>query len=113
MMVVVGDRDPARARLRAELTAHSAAGERVGALLTSEDADLAEGLPVTVAWLGGERDLETVAERLFAAMRGLDAAGVDVIGARSLGTAGLGLAILDRLTRAAAGRVIRVEGEAS
>ena len=110
MLVVVGERDPARARLRAELAARCAAGERVGALLTTEDADLAEGLPVTVAWLGGEHDLEAVAERLFAAMREVDAAGVDAIGARSLGTAGLGLAILDRLTRAAAGRVIPAEG---
>jgi L-threonylcarbamoyladenylate synthase len=107
MVVVVGERDAARARLRAELERECAAGRRTGALLVDEDAELAAGLPVTVASLGSEQRLDEAAERLFAAMRALDAAGVEVIAARDLGTAGLGLAIRDRLTRAAAGRVIR------
>jgi L-threonylcarbamoyladenylate synthase len=41
-------------------------------------------------------------------MRALDAAGVTVILAHDFGTKGLGLAIRDRLTRAAAGQVVRV-----
>ncbi len=51
--------------------------------------------------LGSEADLGQVAGRLFAAMRTLDAAGCEAIYVRALGTSGLGLAILDRLTRAA------------
>jgi L-threonylcarbamoyladenylate synthase len=51
--------------------------------------------------LGSESDLAQVAGRLFAALRNLDAAGCDTIYARALGTSGFGLAILDRLTRAA------------
>jgi L-threonylcarbamoyladenylate synthase len=55
-----------------------------------------------VEHLGSEQNLGAVAGRLFAAMRDLDARGADVMVARGFGEAGLGLAILDRLTRAAA-----------
>ncbi|MDQ3701030.1 MAG: L-threonylcarbamoyladenylate synthase [Chloroflexota bacterium] len=58
--------------------------------------------------LGPVDDLALVGQRLFAAMRRLDALGVDTICARSLPTAGLGLAIDDRLTRAAGGHVVHV-----
>jgi L-threonylcarbamoyladenylate synthase len=78
-------------------------GRQVGVLLLDEDAPLlaAHMEQVHAAPLGSEGDLSAVAGRLFAAMRALDAAGCDAIYARATGTAGLGLAILDRLTRAA------------
>ncbi|MFZ2358530.1 MAG: Sua5 family C-terminal domain-containing protein, partial [Anaerolineae bacterium] len=47
-------------------------------------------------------DLSSVARRLYAGMRWLDAQEVDVILCRDFGSDGLGLAIRDRLTRAAA-----------
>jgi L-threonylcarbamoyladenylate synthase len=108
MLVVIGERDRARLRLRAEIAARCAAGQTVGALLVDEDVDLLAGLPVRVARLGSERRPAVVGESLFRALRDLDAAGVDVIAARDIGTAGLGLAIRDRLVRGAAGRVIAV-----
>ena len=79
------------------------AGRRVGVLLVDEDAPLLADLHgrLAVAPLGSESNLGQVAGRLFAAMRELDDAGCDAIYARALGTAGFGLAILDRLTRAA------------
>lgn len=64
--------------------------------------------PLVLEDLGPIDDLALVGQRLFAAMRRLDALGVDTICARSLPTTGLGLAIDDRLTRAAGGRVVRV-----
>ena len=45
---------------------------------------------------------ETAAARLFAALRRLDAAGLDLILAEPCDEAGLGHAIMDRLRRAAA-----------
>ena len=45
------------------------------------------------------------ARELFAALRELDGTGVDVILATAIDTAGLGLAVRDRLLRAAEGRV--------
>lgn len=110
LSLVIGEPAAARRRLRQELEELHRGRQRLGALLVNEDAEVVAGLPIVVGWLGSEQDLATVAERLFAAMREVDAAGVAVIGARSLGSTGLGLAILDRLTRAAAGRVIDLAG---
>lgn len=84
-------------------------GKRVGVMLVDEDAGVfSELVRADIAVLGSEDDLSTVAAGLFAAMRALDARGVDVIAARDLGREGLGAAIWDRLLRAAEGRVIEV-----
>lgn len=91
---------PVLARL-AELAREEAQhARRVGVLLAAEDAI---GLPadVEVRRIGSTEDLAAVARGLFAAMRELEALGVDVILARTFGLEGLGLAIRDRLRRAA------------
>lgn len=56
---------------------------------------------VKIEYLSADGDLREAACRLFAAMRRLDAAGVDAIAALPVPSAGLGLAINDRLGRAA------------
>jgi L-threonylcarbamoyladenylate synthase len=85
----------------------------VGLLIADEDLDAFRDLPVELQSVGPAADLETVARRLFVALRALDRAGVSRILAREFGTRGLGLAVADRLMRAAAGRVIDVPtGEA-
>ncbi|MFN2115605.1 MAG: Sua5 family C-terminal domain-containing protein, partial [Anaerolineae bacterium] len=48
------------------------------------------------------------ARQLFAALHDLDASGVDVILARSFGRRGLALAVDDRLSRAAEGRIVTI-----
>ena len=81
---------------------------RVGVLAADEDrqalADLEPlGRRVTITYLGSQRDLATVASRLYASMRELDASGVDRIFVRDFpGDDGLAIAIRDRLRRAAA-----------
>ena len=82
--------------------------KRVGVLVASEDKTVFAGYPVIVEDLGPRDDLNLVATRLFGAVRTLDEQGVDVILARGFGTAGLGLAIEDRLTKAAGGQVVEV-----
>jgi L-threonylcarbamoyladenylate synthase len=76
-------------------------GKRVGLLAADEDMALLKDLPVVVERVGSTGDLSQVAHRLYSAVRALDEAGVDYILARSYGTRGMGLAILDRLRRAA------------
>ena len=78
-------------------------GERVGALLFAGDPVPAGAL---VEQLGDAAAPEEAATRLYAALRSLDASGVDTIVARLPRAAGLGLALRDRLRRAAEGRVL-------
>ena len=83
-----------------------AAGRRVGVL--AADGDVIDSPSVQVARLGSLDDLDGIAAALFARLRELDASGVDIILACDFGTQGVALAIRDRLTRAADGRVINV-----
>ena len=104
LLLYSGPAAEARAAMRIAAENAMRSGRHVGLLLADEDvpsfADLADR--VTIERLGSERDLNAIASRLFAAMRDLDARGTDAIIVRGFGEAGLGRAILDRLTRAAA-----------
>lgn len=97
----------ARQALAAELARALAAGKAVGVLAAEIDAGHLAQMGALVYPLGG--DLNNVARHLYSGMRRLDAQGVDVILCRDFGAGGLGLAIRDRLTRAAA-RVVMAEG---
>jgi L-threonylcarbamoyladenylate synthase len=86
-----GDPHQALKRLESDARAAAAAGQNAGILD-----------------LGVEQNAGAVAARLYAALRELDAAGVDLILVRGCAVQdGLGLAIQDRLRRAAAGRIIQ------
>jgi len=78
-----------------------AEGKRVGILTTDEDVPFFQNLSIDIAHIGSNTDLAQIAHRLYAGIRSLDGAGVDFILARSFGEQELGLAILDRLRRAA------------
>ncbi len=101
-------RPAALAALRAAVERALARGLKVGVLVFTADEAAVAGLPVVVMAFGPEAEPETAGRRLFAALRELDARGVDVILARLPARAGLGLAIWDRLYRAAEGRVTAV-----
>jgi L-threonylcarbamoyladenylate synthase len=104
-----GEPRAAVARLLRDAAESVAAGECVGIMAADEDRDALDGVRdaprVRIHSLGSERDLATVASRLYAVMRELDAAGVDRILARGFpGDHGLATAIQDRLSRAAVSR---------
>jgi L-threonylcarbamoyladenylate synthase len=89
---------PQAETLQAALTAALQGGKRVGCLLYQ--LTLTAVPPnVTVAHMGD--GVENYARALFAALRALDAHGVDVILVESVPEEGLGLAVMDRLRRAA------------
>jgi L-threonylcarbamoyladenylate synthase len=85
--------------LMAYLTEQRRVGRTVGALAADEDAEALSQAGAVVYHLGS--DIHSIARQIFAGMRWLDGQGVDVIICRDFGAAGLGLAIRDRLTRAA------------
>jgi L-threonylcarbamoyladenylate synthase len=80
-------------------------GARCGLLAFGEPAATVRRSYAAVEVLSRSRDLGEAAVNLFAAMHRLDAADLDAIHAERVPAEGLGLAILDRLERAAARRV--------
>jgi L-threonylcarbamoyladenylate synthase len=101
---------PALSAIRAEAEAALAYGQRVGALLPDEEADQLADLGIRIERLGPAGDLAEISRRLYAALRALDESGLDVILTHTYGTDGLGLALYDRLRRAAGGTLRPVEG---
>jgi L-threonylcarbamoyladenylate synthase len=76
-------------------------GARVGVMVTAEAAsEVPVGAVVRV--MGRRADPETIAARLFALLRELDDAGLDVIVVEGIAEHGVGRAVMDRLRRAAA-----------
>ncbi|MCS6845620.1 MAG: L-threonylcarbamoyladenylate synthase [Caldilineales bacterium] len=90
--------------LRTDLAAALAAGRRPGVLAMDAEAEALAAPGALVYRLGA--DLEAAAQRLYAGMRWLDGQGVDVILACDVAGGGLGLALRDRLSRAASRVVI-------
>ena len=113
--VTLYEGDPGRIveRLGADVRSAVARGAKVGVLAPEEDlkalapilAATASAGKVEVRPYGSRKDVERAARELFAALRDLDTTGVTVIFASSVGEEGLGLAIRDRLVRAAEGRL--------
>jgi len=72
---------------------------KVGVLAADEEAGELEQAGAVVYRLGS--DLNSIARAIYAGMRWLDGQGVDLILCRDYGESGLGLAVADRLSRAA------------
>ncbi|MXX51976.1 MAG: threonylcarbamoyl-AMP synthase [Chloroflexi bacterium] len=102
LLLFRGDDSAVYTAMRAEITRHS----QVGLLLRQRDAEQFHDLDIQIESLGSNS--QQAAERLFAALRALDKAGVAVILARTPEERGLGLALRDRLLRAAVGAVAEV-----
>src|SRR5258706_11596668 len=90
-----------------ELRSRQMLGEHIGVLIADEDAVVFQDSGAVIQTLGSAGDPKQVATALFAGLRALETAGVDVILCRNFDEHGLGLAIRDRLLKAAGGRVVR------
>lgn len=77
-------------------------GSRIGLLLTDETAEmLGDTDAFTIARMGPRRHPERIAARLFENLRALDDAGLDWVVVEGIQPEGLGLAVMNRLRRAA------------
>jgi len=108
LWLVVGAAPAALAWLRTRAMSELAAGKQVGLLLTDEDAAALADLNADCERLGSRGSPERIAHQLYSALRSLDSRRPDIILARDLGEQGLARAVSDRLTRAAAGRIVRL-----
>jgi L-threonylcarbamoyladenylate synthase len=89
--------------IHSEIKRLQAGGDRVGVLLAAGEEQAIAGLQVEVAWFGPPDRLDMISSQLYAVLRDMDQRGLDVIVTHTFGTSGLGLAIWDRLRRAAGG----------
>jgi len=108
LLLFDGEAAVAAAALKAEATALQATGKRVGVMVEDEEVEALAALGLTVAALGRRDNVNAIAASLFARMRELERAEVDLILTRTFGREGLALAVWDRLVRATEGRVIHV-----
>ena len=100
LILVEGEARQAAAKVRELAELKSAAGLKVGILASAEAAPFYPRGEILAA--GSRRQPEQIAARLFSALRRFDELGVDVIIAEGVEPAGLGLAVMNRLRRAAA-----------
>jgi L-threonylcarbamoyladenylate synthase len=105
--LVEGSVDEMRALMLREIQRRQQQGERVGLLLADEDLTTFQESNAEIYLLGNTN--EQVATRLYGGLRTLEETGVQVILCRSFSAQGIGLAIRDRLLKAAGGKVIRTE----
>ncbi|GLV56471.1 threonylcarbamoyl-AMP synthase [Dictyobacter sp. S3.2.2.5] len=101
-----GSVEDMRHAMLAELQARQAREEHVGVLIADEDLNAFQESGAIIYSLG--HTPEQAATRLFAGLRTLEDAGVNVILCRSFTEQGLGLAIRDRLLKAAGGKITKV-----
>jgi L-threonylcarbamoyladenylate synthase len=114
LTLYVGDIERVAERMGNDIRSAVASGLRIGVLVPEEDvlalaprlaAVGSHGKVVTMR-CGRRSDREETARDLFRALRALDGEAVDVIFASAPEGEGINAAILDRLTRAAEGRVV-------
>ncbi len=110
LLLFDGPVEAMRRAMLAEAERRVRQGERVGVLLADEDVPAFQESGAIVHSLGNASDPQQVATSLFAGLRQLENAGVQVILCRNFDASGLGLAIRDRLLKAAGGRVQTCQG---
>lgn len=93
------------ARIGREIRSAMEKGLRVGVLATDETKMLYKEAPVVLS-LGKMGDSRTHGERLFDCLRTFDAQQVQVVFAEAVSEDGVGDAVMNRLFRAAGGRII-------
>lgn len=108
LLLYQGDERAALAQMKSAAQRYLSENQRVGVLAMDGQGAAFAGLNVQIAHLGA--DIDAAAAALFGGMRQLDALGVDVILVHAPpASAGLGVAVWDRLLRAAEGQVIEVK----
>jgi L-threonylcarbamoyladenylate synthase len=107
LLLFDGPREEMLRAMLAEVKRHVGQGEHVGVLLADEDVGLFQGSGAFIRTLGKAAAPEQVAAALFAGLRVLEEAQVQVILCRNFDAHGLGLAIRDRLLKAAGGKVFQ------
>ncbi len=106
MTIVSGDADDVISYIRGKIDSRTG-GERIGVLACSQDVPGYEGADIVVDMGRTDNEIET-ASRLYDALRRCDGENIDVIYSEEFDTPELGMAIMNRLIRAAGHNIIKV-----
>jgi L-threonylcarbamoyladenylate synthase len=106
LIVVEGNITAVMATIKLLITKYWFEDKRVGVLATAETAWAYEA--DVVKSLGSRRKVDVIAANLFRLLREFDEENVDVIIAESVSTEGLGLAVMNRLRKAAGYNILKV-----
>ncbi|MFC3342666.1 L-threonylcarbamoyladenylate synthase [Paenibacillus abyssi] len=106
MQLVIGEPAAVRARIQDEVDAAQRRGEKTGVLTYTEHAPYYRADVVLAS--GSLTRLESAAQGLYAALREFDTHGVQAIWAEACPQEGIGHALMNRLSKAAGHRFIRV-----
>ncbi|MGN7456756.1 L-threonylcarbamoyladenylate synthase [Paenibacillus pasadenensis] len=107
MRLIAGDRERVRAAVQAAADEARGRGRRVG-ILAYEETAAAYRADIVLA-CGSLAAPETAAQSLYAVLREFDERGAEVIWAEGCPTDGIGLALMNRLSKAAGGRVEHID----
>jgi L-threonylcarbamoyladenylate synthase len=106
VVVVEGELGAVVERVKGLVDVYRRKGSRVGVLCTDE-TEACYGEADVVLSLGSRSDLAGVAHRLFGLLREFDCEKVDVVVAEGLPVEGIGLAVVNRLRKAAGYKIIK------
>jgi len=111
MYLIRGSREKVAAEISSKAQAFTKNGAYVGILATDETFPLYQESTSGTCFIlsmGSGKNPESLAANLFSCLRKFDEKQVDVILAETTGTDGIGLAVMNRLTKAAGGNIINV-----
>jgi len=106
MVVVEGELDKIVGRIQTLAALYVNEGKKVGVLATDESKSNYKG--DVIKSLGSRTDVATIAKNLFRLLREFDKEKVDIIIAEGIAPQGLGLAVMNRLRRAANFNILKV-----
>lgn len=106
VIIVEGETADIPSRVKATAEEYILAGKRVAVLATEETRHEYEGGELIIFIMGRRACPSTIASNLFAALRQCDEDGIDLIIAEAIEETHEGLAIMNRMLRAAAFRVV-------
>jgi len=106
MVVVEGDSDAVVSKVKELVRVYEGEGKRVGVL--AADETVRRYMADVVKSLGSRSDSAGAARSLFRLLREFDVDGVDIIVAEGVPVEGLGLAVMNRLRKAAGYNIVKV-----
>lgn len=103
-----GDAGKLGASMLAEAERLNSGGQKVGILTYEETAPLFKDKDYHVVVAGRRSNNSSIAADLYESLRSFDRLGVDIILAEGVSPEGLGLAVMNRLRRAAGGNTVKI-----